>query len=52
MEEAPIPFYTKNIIEFSSITDKQTKLDLKIIPTNYEIEFIANIIDKNPQRNF
>ena len=52
MEEAPIPFYTKNIIEFSSITDKQTKLDLKIIPTNYEIEFFAKIIDKNPQRNF
>ena len=52
MIEAPTPMINNKIIEFSSTTDKQTKINIKIIPSNSELEFSAKVLDKNPQKYF
>ena len=56
MAEAPIPLMTPNSkikeIEFWTNTDKQTKINFKIMISNNEMEFYAKIIDKNSQKNF
>ncbi len=52
MLDAPTPILETKPIEFSSITDKQTKINISIIPSNSVLEFSAKIIDKTPQRNF
>ena len=52
MLDAPTPVLETKPIEFSSITDIQTKINISIIPSNSFLEFSAKIIDKTPQRNF
>ena len=55
MDIAPLILTTpepKKFIDFSSITDKQTKIELKISDSITPIEFYAKIIDKNPFKEF
>ena len=52
MIEASTPLQMKKEIEFSSTTDKQTKINIKIIPSDFELEFSAKFIDKIPQKIF
>ena len=52
MIEAPTPLIIKDIVEFSSTTDKQSKINMKLIPSSFELEFSAKIIDKIPQKEY
>ena len=55
MDIAPLIIFNpepQKFIDFSSITDKQTKLELKLLASNSQLEFFAKTIDKNPSQNF
>ena len=52
MLDAPTPTISNKIIEFSSITDKETKINIKIIQSNDMLEISARTIPKYPPRYF
>ena len=46
---APAP---QKFIDFSSTTDKQSKIELKLVASNLQLEFFAKISDKNPSQKY
>ena len=55
MIDAPTPIVLlkpQQFINFFSVIDKQTKIELKISDSITQIEFYAKIIDKNPLKEF
>ena len=55
MSDAPLPLSTpktQKCLDFSSITDKQSKIELKILASDLQLEFCATLIDNNSLKSF